>query len=96
MVNCAHPEHVLPAVGDAGDWVSRVHGLRVNASAMSHAELDESETLDEGDLDVLVPAHRRLERALPSLGCRGRLLRYRRAPRRRTVGRVTQRSGTNR
>jgi S-methylmethionine-dependent homocysteine/selenocysteine methylase len=80
MVNCAHPEHVLPAVGDSGDWVSRVHGLRVNASTMSHAELDESETLDAGDLDVLVPAHRRLEQALPSLevvgGCCGTDVRH--------------------
>jgi homocysteine S-methyltransferase len=52
-----------------------VHGLRVNASTMSHAELDEAEELDEGDLDVLVPAHRSLEDAMPSLqvvgGCCG-------------------------
>ena len=41
----------------------------------SHAELDEAETLDEGDLDVLVPAHRALEERLPALeivgGCCG-------------------------
>ena len=49
--------------------------LRSNASAASHAELDEAEVLDEGDLSVFVPAHRKLEDALPALeivgGCCG-------------------------
>ena len=75
MVNCAHPQHVLPALADAGPWAERVRGLRTNASTQSHAELDEAETLDEGDLDVLVPAHRALEERLPALeivgGCCG-------------------------
>ncbi|HEY2878639.1 homocysteine S-methyltransferase family protein [Nocardioides sp.] len=75
MVNCAHPQHVLPAFADPGPWVERVRGLRSNASTQSHAELDEAETLDEGDLDVLVPAHRALEERLPALeivgGCCG-------------------------
>jgi S-methylmethionine-dependent homocysteine/selenocysteine methylase len=75
LVNCAHPEHVLSAFADGGDWAGRVHGLRVNASTMSHAELDAAEELDEGDLGVLVPAHRRLEERLPALevvgGCCG-------------------------
>ena len=38
-------------------------------------QLDEAEVLDEGDLSVFVPVHRRLEEALPSLeivgGCCG-------------------------
>jgi S-methylmethionine-dependent homocysteine/selenocysteine methylase len=76
MVNCAHPQHVLRAVENtSGPWVERVRGVRSNASTLSHAELDEAETLDEGDLDVLVPAHRTLERCLPALeivgGCCG-------------------------
>ena len=75
MVNCAHPLHMLPAFADGGPWVERVRGLRSNASTLSHAELDEAESLDAGDLDVLVPAHRRLEEQLPSLeivgGCCG-------------------------
>jgi len=76
MVNCAHPQHVLPAFDDgAGSWAQRIRGLRSNASTQSHAELDEAETLDEGNLDVLVPAHRRLEEHLPGLeivgGCCG-------------------------
>jgi S-methylmethionine-dependent homocysteine/selenocysteine methylase len=75
MVNCAHPQHVLPALENAGPWVERIRGLRSNASTLTHAELDEAETLDEGDLDVLVPSHRALEQHLPTLeivgGCCG-------------------------
>ena len=75
MVNCAHPQHVLPAFEREGPWVERIRGLRSNASTQSHVELDEAETLDEGDLDVLVPSHRMLEKHLPALeivgGCCG-------------------------
>ena len=75
LVNCAHPQHVLSAFDDGGPWVERVHGLRSNASTASHAELDEAEVLDEGDLAVFVPAHRALEARLPALeivgGCCG-------------------------
>jgi S-methylmethionine-dependent homocysteine/selenocysteine methylase len=75
LVNCAHPTHVLPALADSGGWAERIHGLRCNASTASHAELDEAEALDEGDLDLFVPAHRALEERLPALeivgGCCG-------------------------
>jgi homocysteine S-methyltransferase len=75
MVNCAHPQHVLPAVENGGAWVERIRGLRSNASTSSHAELDEAESLDEGDLDLLVASHRTLEAHLPALeivgGCCG-------------------------
>jgi homocysteine S-methyltransferase len=75
MVNCAHPQHLLPAFESAGPWVERIHGLRSNASTQTHAELDEAEILDEGDLDVLVASHRAVELHLPALeivgGCCG-------------------------
>jgi homocysteine S-methyltransferase len=75
LVNCAHPQHVLSAFDEDAPWVERVQGLRSNASTASHAELDEAEVLDEGDLDVFVPAHRALEERLPALeivgGCCG-------------------------
>ena len=45
MVNCAHPDHF----GDAIAGIERIRGLRANASRCSHAELDNSETLDDGD-----------------------------------------------
>jgi S-methylmethionine-dependent homocysteine/selenocysteine methylase len=75
MVNCAHPQHVIRAFDDAGPWVERIRGMRSNASTQSHAELDEAETLDEGDVDLLVSSHRTLEERLPALeivgGCCG-------------------------
>lgn len=54
LINCAHPAHILAGLeqGDAA-WRERVHGVRVNASELSHAELDESEEIDEGDPDAL-------------------------------------------
>jgi S-methylmethionine-dependent homocysteine/selenocysteine methylase len=55
MVNCAHPSHVLPALEEArrsdADWLTRFRGFRGNASAKSHAELDESPELDRGEPD---------------------------------------------
>jgi len=75
MVNCAHPQHVLKAFEDAAPWAERIRGVRSNASTLSHAELDEAQALDEGDLDVLVASHRTLEQHLPALeivgGCCG-------------------------
>lgn len=49
MVNCAHPTHVLDTLNQSGEWKQRIRGFRANASRMSHAELDESESLDAGD-----------------------------------------------
>lgn len=48
MVNCAHPAH-FDQVLLGGAWIDRLRGLRANASTCSHTELDEAETLDEGD-----------------------------------------------
>jgi S-methylmethionine-dependent homocysteine/selenocysteine methylase len=74
MVNCAHPDHVARALAGDGPW-ERVHGLRVNASDLSHEELDAMTELDDGDPDALATAHARLERLLPSVtlvgGCCG-------------------------
>ncbi len=57
MVNCAHPNHLLPTLEAArnGDepWLSRFRGFRANASEKSHEELDNSTELDRGDLDIL-------------------------------------------
>ena len=49
MVNCAHPSHFADVLERGGAWLDRIGGLRANASALSHAELDEAEELDEGD-----------------------------------------------
>lgn len=49
MINCAHPTHVDHIFSEGGNWLERVKGFRGNASCLSHAELDEAETLDDGD-----------------------------------------------
>jgi S-methylmethionine-dependent homocysteine/selenocysteine methylase len=49
MVNCAHPSHFAAVVAAGAAWRDRIAGIRANASAMSHAELDAAEELDDGD-----------------------------------------------
>ena len=49
MINCAHPTHFSHLFTKQDRWVNRVKGLRGNASCLSHAELNESEILDEGN-----------------------------------------------
>ena len=56
MVNCAHPSHFEHVLEEGGAWLGRIAGLRANASALSHAELDEAEELDEGDPPSSAPA----------------------------------------
>lgn len=48
MINCAHPTHFANVLGDGGVWLERIRGVRANASSKSHAELDQSEELDQG------------------------------------------------
>jgi len=75
MVNCAHPTHFAEVFEESGPWLGRVRGLRANASAKSHAELDEAEELDEGDPLELAESYRELACRLPNLavvgGCCG-------------------------
>ena len=49
MINCAHPTHFDHVLESGTDWTERIGALRANSSAKSHAELNESPTLDEGD-----------------------------------------------
>ena len=49
MINCAHPTHFADVLLTDEPWVKRLHGIRANASKLSHAELDECDTLDDGD-----------------------------------------------
>jgi S-methylmethionine-dependent homocysteine/selenocysteine methylase len=75
MVNCAHPSHFASVVADGGAWRGRIAGLRANASAKSHAELDEAEELDEGDPRELAAGCAALRASLPNVtvlgGCCG-------------------------
>ncbi|WP_185996059.1 homocysteine S-methyltransferase family protein [Nocardioides campestrisoli] len=67
----AHPTHLARALADGGAWRERVVGVRANASALSHAELDEAEELDEGDPEQFAVDHLALGALLPRLSILG-------------------------
>lgn len=94
MINCAHPSHFVPVLGQGGEWLKRVRGTRVNASSMSHEELDNSEELDEGDPLELADAHAAIAECLPRLnvvgGCCGTDERHVRAIARSVAARLRQ------
>jgi S-methylmethionine-dependent homocysteine/selenocysteine methylase len=75
MVNCAHPTHFAHVLEDGAPWVARLGGLRANASAKSHAELDDSDELDDGDPVDLGARYGELRERLPGVtvlgGCCG-------------------------
>ena len=79
LINCAHPTHITPALDD-GPWQRRIGGLRVNASTMSHAELDAAEELDDGDPAQLAADQLPLLAAFPNIevlgGCCGTDVRH--------------------
>ena len=73
MLNCAHPDHFDLLAG--APWLERIRGVRANASRMSHAELDDSETLDDGNPQEFGELNEQLRSVLPALrvigGCCG-------------------------
>ena len=75
MINCAHPNHFKDVLKTNGSWLYRIGGIRANSSTKSHAELDESEVLDEGDKDALAKGYKELKTLLPNFnvigGCCG-------------------------
>ncbi len=75
MINCAHPSHFSSVLSEGEDWTLRIRGLRPNASALSHAELDEAEEIDDGNPDELGRQIMDLRALLPNLavvgGCCG-------------------------
>jgi homocysteine S-methyltransferase len=79
MINCAHPNHFTHVLNDS-DWARRIKGIRCNASCKSHAELDESETLDAGDPVELGSQYDEIRTLMPWLkvfgGCCGSDLRH--------------------
>jgi S-methylmethionine-dependent homocysteine/selenocysteine methylase len=80
MINCVHPTHFADQLAADSPWVKRLMGLRANASAKSHEELDEAEELDSGDPVRLGDEYRRLRNRLPHIrvlgGCCGTDLRH--------------------
>lgn len=75
MVNCAHPDHFAHALQRGEGWVQRIGGLRANASRLSHEELDNAESLDDGNPAEFGHLHQELLGMLPNLrvigGCCG-------------------------
>jgi homocysteine S-methyltransferase len=75
MINCAHPIHFEQVLQRDQAWVARIGGLRANASAKSHAELDESTEIDIGDPRDLGRRYGSLRARYPSMlvlgGCCG-------------------------
>ena len=75
MINCAHPRHFEHVLASDEPWVERIRGVRANASTKSHAELNESAELDEGDPVEFGQQHRALFGKLTQLsvfgGCCG-------------------------
>jgi S-methylmethionine-dependent homocysteine/selenocysteine methylase len=73
MVNCVHPAHLARELD--GPMRARIGGIRANASRLSHAELDASTALDDGDPVEFGHFYATFGRYLPNLrlvgGCCG-------------------------
>jgi S-methylmethionine-dependent homocysteine/selenocysteine methylase len=79
-INCAHPSHFLNVLNVGEDWTTRIKMIRANASRCSHAELDEAETLDDGDPEELGRDYAEIRERLPQInvlgGCCGTDVRH--------------------
>lgn len=75
MINCAHPDHFSTILDSRAAWTLRIGGVRSNASRLSHAELDEADTLDDGNPEELGVLSAELVDRLPNIrvmgGCCG-------------------------
>jgi len=71
MINCAHPTHFASVLEPGAGWTQRIRCLRANASALSHAELDESTAIDAGDPAELGRQHRELLKILTNVNILG-------------------------
>jgi homocysteine S-methyltransferase len=75
LINCAHPSHFEGALAVGEPWMKRILGVKANVSAKSHAELDESTTLDAGDPIDLGRRYGALRQRFPTMrilgGCCG-------------------------
>lgn len=71
MINCAHPTHFADQLVAGELWLDRIRGLRANASSKSHAELNESENLDDGNPEELGSQYCGLKTKLRNLNVLG-------------------------
>jgi S-methylmethionine-dependent homocysteine/selenocysteine methylase len=79
-INCAHPTHFGDVLDPEGNWIERIRMVRANASRMSHAELDDSSDLDDGDPAEFGREHAALRERFPQInvlgGCCGTDVRH--------------------
>ena len=52
-INCAHPSHLMELEVTDDTIKTRLRSLHPNASRKSHAELNESTELDQGDVQLI-------------------------------------------
>lgn len=71
MVNCAHPSYFGAVLATSEPWVKRLRGVRANASELSHVELNESPTLDEGNPRELGRQYAEMLRLHPQINVLG-------------------------
>lgn len=71
MINCAYLSHFAPALASGESWTERIRGLRANSSSKSHAELDASPELDEGNPAELGAHYRALLEQFPHISALG-------------------------
>jgi S-methylmethionine-dependent homocysteine/selenocysteine methylase len=71
MINCAHPTHFASVLEPGASWTERIRCLRANSSTLSHAELDESTEIDEGDPAELGQQHREILKTLTNVNILG-------------------------
>jgi homocysteine S-methyltransferase len=71
MINCAHPTHFEDSLPGDAEWAQRLRGLRANSSCKSHAELDESNELDEGNPSELGQQYAALLKRHPHINILG-------------------------
>ncbi|MBW4618886.1 MAG: homocysteine S-methyltransferase family protein [Cyanosarcina radialis HA8281-LM2] len=70
-INCAHPNHFAGVLKAGEPWLERIRAIRANASTKSHAELNESETLDDGNPAELGSQYRQLRDKFPQFNILG-------------------------
>jgi S-methylmethionine-dependent homocysteine/selenocysteine methylase len=79
-INCAHPSHFIGILDPDAPWLPRLRMIRANASRLSHAELDETTELDDGDPDGLGADYAAILRRCPQInvlgGCCGTDVRH--------------------
>ncbi len=70
-INCAHPTHFAEVLTTGEAWIDRIRSIRANASTRSHAELNESPDLDEGNPLELGDLYRELRTKQPHINVLG-------------------------